>query len=162
MSDIDLSKGLINIYYSKGDKDRVVYMDESLRELCIRFNCVQTSLYPNREYFFTIPGERKCLTKYNIDDLFDRILSISGLKEQFVIKPTVHGLRHLFAVNNMRKWMETDENVDVNVKYLSQYMGHETVDETLYYLHMFQTLLPAFKERIANITKDIEVSYEEF
>ena len=162
MTDINLPKGIINIIHSKGDKDRVVYMDESLRKLCVKFNNVQSNLYPDREYFFTIPGKRKRLTKHNIDDLFDKVLSESGLKDQFVIKPTVHGLRHLFAVNNLRKWMESNENIDVNIKYLSQYMGHDTVDETLYYLHMFQTLLPTFKDRMSALTKDIGVSYEEF
>ena len=160
--DINLYDGTIKIIHSKGDKDRIVYMDESLIDLCIRFNDIQKTIFPNREYFFTYSTSKEKFTKHNVDDLFDKILEESGLRNQFIIKPTVHGLRHLFAVNNMRECLKSKDNMDVHIKYLSQYMGHESVKETLYYLHMFENLLPIFKDRINNLTKDIEVSYEEF
>lgn len=162
MKNINLINGTVNIIHSKGDKDRIIYMDDTVLELCMRFDKVQSVIFPDREYFFTISNSRTHPTIYNIDDLFDKILYESGLAEQFVIKPTVHGLRHLFAVNNMRKCLETDRNMDVHIKYLSQYMGHETIKQTMYYLHIFESLLPALKEKTVNLTKGIGVAYEEF
>ena len=117
-------------------------------------------MFPNRKYFFNISGKK--LSKHNIDDYFDKILRESCLIEQFVIKPTVHGLRHLFAVNNLRKCLSLGEDMDVYIKYLSQYMGHESTKETMYYIHIFETLLPEYRERMEFLTKDIEVYYEEF
>ena len=160
MNDIDLDEGKIKIIHSKGDKDRIIYMDKSLVNLCNRFNEVQEVMFPNREYFFNISGKK--LSKHNIDDYFDKILRESCLIEQFVIKPTVHGLRHLFAVNNLRKCLSLGEDMDVYIKYLSQYMGHESTKETMYYIHIFETLLPEYRERMEFLTKDIEVYYEEF
>lgn len=161
MSDIDLEKGIINIYHSKGDKDRRIFMDDSMRKLCLKFNEVYSKILPNREYFFQPSYEKKKLTKYNIDDFFDIILKITGLDKELPIKPTVHGLRHLFAVKSMKKCLASGEDFNNWIKYLSQYMGHQTTNETLYYLHMTESLLPEYREKMKNLTEGMRTVYEE-
>ena len=41
-------------------------------------------------------------------------------------------------------------------------MGHESTEETMYYLHMVEALIPEYQEKIHSITEGIEVTYEEF
>lgn len=161
MEHLDLKNGKIDIYHSKGDKDRTVYMSDSMKELCIRFNNTYSEIILDREYFFQPSYDKVCLTKHNIDDFFDKVLEMTFLNKEFSIKPTVHGLRHLFAVNSMRKCLNEGENFENWIKYLSQYMGHKSVNETMYYLHLVEMLVPEYKEKMAIITEGIGVSYEE-
>ncbi len=130
--DIDLQRGVIRILHSKGDKDRIVFMDETLTNLCSRFDTVYSSMLPERKYFFQISEKRLHPTKYNVDDWFDLILKITGLDEEFSTKPTVHSLRHLFAVKSMKKCLEQGVDFGNWIKYLSKYMGHESTEETIY------------------------------
>lgn len=160
--DIDLKKGIVIVIHSKGDKDRIVFMDRMLADLCNRFDIVYSSILPGREYFFQISRNRLHPTKYNIDDWFDLILKNTGLDKEFSVKPTVHGMRHLFAVKSMKKCLEQGEDFGNWIKYLSKYMGHESTEETMYYLHMVEALIPEYQEKISSITEGIGVAYEEF
>lgn len=160
--DIDLQQGIIRVIHSKGDKDRSVFMNEMLTELCRRFDTIYSSVMPEREYFFQISENRIHPTKYNVDDWFDLILKKTGLDKEFPTKPTVHGMRHLFAVKSMKKCLEQGEDFGNWIKYLSKYMGHESTEETMYYLHMVEALVPEYQEKISRITEGIEVAYEEF
>lgn len=90
------------------------------------------------------------------------ILKKTELDKEFSVKPTVHGMRHLFAVKSMKKCLEQGEDFGNWIKYLSKYMGHESTEETMYYLHMVEALIPEYQEKISSITKGIEVAYEEF
>ena len=40
-------------------------------------------------------------------------------------------------------------------------MGHKSVNETMYYLHLVEMLVPEYREKMAAITEGIGVSYEE-
>jgi len=158
---IDFETGRIDIYHSKGDKDRSVFMDDSMKELCIKFNTLYSMVLPNREYFFQPSYQKTHLTKYNIGDHFDRILKITGLDKELPIKPTVHGLRHLFAVKSMKKCLCLGGDFGNWIKYLSQYMGHESAKETMYYLHMVEALIPEYRIKMKSLTEGIGVVHEE-
>ena len=160
--DVDLRHGTVRIIHSKGDKDRRVFMGGELTDLCNRYDAVYSLILPGREYFFQISENRLHPTKYNVDDWFDLILKETGLDKEFPIKPTVHGMRHLFAVKSMKKCLEQGESFGNWIKYLSKYMGHETTRETMHYLHMVEALIPEYQEKIRSITEGIEAAHEEF
>ena len=162
MENIDLENGTIRILHSKGDKDRLVYMDDSLVSLCRRFNQVYSEIVPDRAFFFQISSGRNYPTKYNVDDWFDVVLAKAKLGHDFPNKPTVHGLRHLFAVKSMKKCLAEGEDFDNWIKYLSKYMGHETTSETMDYLHMVELLLPEYMGEISSITEGMGAVYEEY
>ncbi|MGX8679742.1 MAG: tyrosine-type recombinase/integrase [Sphaerochaetaceae bacterium] len=162
MEDVDLQCGIIRIIHSKGDKDRVVYMCRQMADLCRRFDNVCATKHPGRKYFFQLSAERFHPTKHNVDDWFDLLLGIAHLDNEFCDKPTVHGLRHLFAVKSMKACLSQGENFENWIKYLSKYMGHESVRETMYYLHMVEALIPEYRKAIEVITKGIGVVHEEF
>jgi integrase len=162
MEDIDLQCGIIRIIHSKGDKDRVVYMCEQMTDLCRRFDKAYTMKLPGRKYFFQLSAERLHPTKHNVDDWFDLLLGIAHIDKEFCDKPTVHGLRHLFAVKSMKACLSQGENFENWIKYLSKYMGHESIKETMYYLHMVETLIPEYRKAIDGITKGMGVVNEEF
>lgn len=162
MENIDLENGTIRILHSKGDKDRLVYMDDSLASLCRRFDRVYSEIVPDRTFFFQISRDRHYPTVHNVDDWFDVVLAKAKLDNGSPNKPTVHGLRHLFAVKSMKKCLAEGEDFDNWIKYLSKYMGHESTSETMYYLHMVELLLPEYIGKISSITEGLGAVYEEY
>lgn len=51
MEDMDLEHGIIRVIHSKGDKDRNLFMDGTMAELCRRFDTAYSSILPGRKYF---------------------------------------------------------------------------------------------------------------
>jgi integrase len=53
-----------------------------------------------------------------------------------------HDLRHVFATTALTRWIESGANIKSKLGYLRAYMGHESINETLYYVHLLpETLL---------------------
>jgi integrase len=61
--------------------------------------------------------------------------------------PTIHSLRHTFAVNNIIKWVRQGKDVNAMLPYLSRYMGHVGVASTQVYLQSVEELRRAGAEK---------------
>jgi integrase/recombinase XerD len=48
--------------------------------------------------------------------------------------PTIHDLRHSFAVRTFLRWIRSGRDVDVEIPILSAYMGHQKPSSTYWYL----------------------------
>lgn len=54
----------------------------------------------------------------------------------------VYDLRHVFATTALTRRVESGANIKAKMAYLQAYMGHESINETLYYVHLLpETLL---------------------
>ena len=161
VTDIDLINGTIKIFNSKGIKDRIIYMSDSLINLCKNFDNIYSQVLPGREYFFQPSYIKKHYINTDICTIFDKILDKCNFSNEFAKKPTTHGLRHLFAVKSMKKCLNMGYDFNNWIKYLSQYMGHSSSQETMYYLHMIPQLLPEYSKKISRFTEGIGVVHEE-
>lgn len=63
--------------------------------------------------------------------------------------PTVHSLRHSFAVHNLVRWGMEAKDVNALMPYLSAYMGHENLLGTERYLKMTVEMFPEIRDRIS-------------
>jgi len=54
--------------------------------------------------------------------------------------PRIHDLRHSFAINVLKKWYSTGEDVQSNLPLLSRYMGHVSIQSTQYYLRFVEEI----------------------
>lgn len=159
--DVDPGKGTLSIYHSKGYKDRIVYMSDDIRDLCIRFDQYYSRLLPEREYFFQASYAKKHYINQNVCITFDTILKEMSFYPFLKKKATTHGLRHLFAVNSMKKCLEAGEDFNNRIQYLSRYMGHSGIEETMYYLHMTAQLFPIYEAKLKKLAEGIGVSHVE-
>lgn len=75
--------------------------------------------------------------------------------------PSAHGLRHLFAVENVKMCLEQGEDFNNWAQYLAQYMGHRKLRDTMYYIHMTSQLFPSYKEKLDRLAEGIGVKYAE-
>jgi integrase len=144
-SDVDLARGTANIIRSKGLKDRIVYLATDMMYLCERYDHEANLLLPDREYFF-ISHYDKHLRNTTVCKIFDNIVAKTSFRGKTSKKPTCQGLRHLFAVNSMRKCLADGGDFGTSIFYLSRYLGHSSPEETLYYLHLTMDLAGGIRE----------------
>lgn len=159
-SDVDLASGRIEVIHSKGDKDRSLYVSESMLSLLREYDSKISHICRERAAFFP-RGDGDSYENTYICQCFDQALAESGLSGKHPKKPTAHGFRHLFAVKSMQKCLAGGADFGNWIKYLSLYMGHAGPQETLYYLHSLPMTCPSFLERASGLTGGMEVAYEE-
>lgn len=161
VEDVDLEHGVISIYRAKGNRDRRLMMSDDMAELCRRFDRYYQQLLPDRKYFFQPSREYERLKSNSVGKVFEALLKCSGLDQVPGKNFTLHGLRHLFAVQNIRKCAEAGEDFNNWIQYLSRYMGHKRIQYTLYYLHLTSQLFPAYRDKLNKLMEGIGVVYAE-
>lgn len=134
--DVDLNTGDIFIRKSKRGKDRHIIISEDMRLLCARYD----QLAGKRQWFFQHWEGGKLPVNWPRYRL-TRAWQKTGLVGKATPRP--YDLRHNFATRTLMRWIDEKRDVMALAPYLSTYMGHVTLEETLYYVH----LLP---ERLKN------------
>lgn len=142
---VDLKNGIITLYHSKGRKDRIVYLPDDLRRLCISYQkWLDLQLDAPSEWFFPGKYPEKHVPKTTVDRKFNEFWNNTLYAKNCDKKPTVHCLRHAFVIKRINLWMEADIPLHVMMPYLSSYLGHSGPMETYYYFHQvrdaFQTV----------------------
>lgn len=137
VADIDLQTRALLIRNAKGNKDRLVPMDDSLAGIVHAFMSKRNAspdsfLFPNRKH-----------EQYS--DVIVRSWFCLALGKAGIEKPSLprysrnicpHCLRHTFAVASFRKQDRAGVDMYAAAPYLSTYMGHEKIYGTEKYLHM--------------------------
>lgn len=156
IEDVDLKNGDIFIRKSKRGKDRHIIMSEDMRRLCEIYD----SAAGEREYFFPYSHTDKIPTRWTRYH-FSRAWIKSNPDSASKIIPRPYDLRHNFATRTLMRWIDEKRDVMTLMPFLSEYMGHVSLAETLYYVH----LLPERLKKSPNIDwemmKDIYHQEEE-
>lgn len=138
-SDVDFNHGIITIKASKGQKDRLVYLPEDLRNLCVEYQNTMKILYGDDSvWLFPAREPDNLMTVGVIDKRFNFAWNNTVYANQCKTKPTVHSLRHTFVVKRMNQWMLEGVSLNSMLPYLSKYLGHSSVDDTFYYYHQVE------------------------
>jgi integrase len=149
-ADVDLENNYLEIFHSKGDKDRRVYLSPSLSEMCKKYDHLMEEIYPSREWFFPGLDPKKHLNKNTTSIKMEHFWVKTGRYVEGGKKPTVHSLRHTFVVDRINQWIADGKNVDQMMVYLALFLGHANPDGSDYYYH---TSLAA-TAIVRNITHD--------
>lgn len=139
---VNLTTGTIHIEDSKGHKDRIVPMSEELTRLCCKYEKIISSRIHARKYFF----QHATGSAYSINWL--QLQFKHCWKEAEVTFPTdhhprVYDWRHNYATRKIMDWLEQGKDINTLLPYLSTYMGHTKLDNTLYYVHLIPERLTA-------------------
>jgi len=160
IEDIDFDLGALDIYHGK-NRDRRIYISDDIRDLCLRFHKYYSKIIPNRTYFFQPSKTREHYISAEVTIVFDKLLKKTSFCNTPGKKFTEHGLRHLFAVQNIRKCAESGENFSNWIQYLCKCMGHKNIQSTKYYLHITSQLFPVYSEKLNLLGEGIGVLYVE-
>jgi integrase/recombinase XerD len=136
VKDVDVESGVLQIRDAKGGKDRQLPVSEQLRGRLVGYHA-KLAGQPGWEWFFPGATLGVPLTLQNVNHNFRRFLWQARIPHGGRGHgPRVHDLRHTMAVNNLRRWFEQGENVNALLPVLQTYLGHSSIGDTAYYLHL--------------------------
>jgi integrase/recombinase XerD len=162
--DVNLEKGYIHVLEAKNHKERLIPIHPLLILRCRELKEKIHATSPDDEYFFMIlPG--KPMTLGNVYKNFRRYLEQAGISHTGK-GPRIHDFRHTYCVNLLRKWADEGKDLMAYLPYMRTMLGHESFEETAYYLKLTAERFPYIKERMKesfpDLIKETEINEHEF
>lgn len=136
---VDLESGRLQIEESKRHKSRIIYMSDSVTEMCRKYNGYIENVMPNRNVFFP-NSEGEMYGKVAIEKTFRKIRKVANIANTGGNNPRLYDLRHTFATHRLYQWMFEKKDITALLPYLSAYMGHAQLSDTCYYIHFVPEL----------------------
>ena len=138
MKDVDLYKGIITMRYAKGNKERIVPMDESLTEIIEKY-CMAMGIMGRPEaYLFPKKDMTAHLNDRDFRNYFLRILKRAKVEiprdRKYQRSVCAHDLRHSFSCRSLNAMISSGMDEEDAVPYLSTYIGHKDLYSTERYL----------------------------
>lgn len=140
--DVDLQEGVLKIYHTKFDKDRLAPMAPSLSAYLRAYARDHLAGAEPDAYFFAAPdcGPFSIAALYGV---FRRLLWTCGISHGGTGRgPRLHDLRHTFAVHCLQRWVREGKDLTAALPVLSTYLGHNTLYGTQRYLRLTAQLYP--------------------
>jgi integrase len=150
---INFKTGEIFITKTKRKKDRIVVMSDDMLNFVKKYDSIMSTIVGNSEYFFS-RGDGQAYTALQLERLFERCWENANLTVSAEKLPNVriYDLRHRFASAVLNRWLDEKQNLYNKLPYLRAYMGHASMSETAYYIH----ILPE------NLVKSAGIDWTEF
>jgi integrase len=155
VEDVDTDAGILSIHHSKNDNSRLVAMSDELSERCRNYSENVHRFSKGSDWFF--PGlNGKPMTVVNIYRNFRRFLWRAGISHGGRGKgPRVHDLRHTHACHCLKKWVQQGKDIAAYLPVLKTYMGHDSFEETAYYLRLTSDIFPDISIKLEGCYPDI-------
>lgn len=149
--DFDRRRGLLVIRKSKFDKSRDVPVHPTTVAALTRYlRARPPSARRTLSLFCSTAGTR--LLYQNVHDTFLRLLFAAGLGERRP-RPTIHDLRHTFAIRTVLDWHRARLDVEARLPSLSTYLGHVGPASTYWYLTAVPELMEVAVTRLERFSK---------
>lgn len=153
VGDVDLEKGVLSILNAKNQNDRLVPMPESMTSRMKQYALQLHSASDPERYFFPALDEVP-MTLGNVYKNFRRFLWRAGISHTGK-GPRVHDFRHTYCVYRLKAWTEQDRDLMVLIPMMRTYLGHQTFNETAYYLRLTADVFPDMRLKLEGSYKDI-------
>lgn len=153
LGDVNLDEGYVTVHEAKNHKERIIPIHPELVDKCKWLKVKIHSKSPKEEYFFMIrPGQP--MTLVNVYHNFRRYLDKANIPHTGR-GPRVHDFRHTYCVNLLRKWADEGKDVVAYLPYMKTMLGHESFEETAYYLKLTSERFPYIKEQLKQSFPDL-------
>lgn len=147
--DFDRRRDVLVIRKTKFDKSREVPLHDSTVQALVRYQRDRNRLSPPRKtssLFASTAGSR--LIYQNVHETFLKLVYAAGLGDRRPHRPTIHDLRHAFAIRTVLDWYRDGVDVEARLPLLSTYLGHIGPSSTYWYLTAVPELLEAATARL--------------
>jgi site-specific recombinase XerD len=155
--DVDLAQGMLTIRQSKFGKSRLVPVHSSTRRVLRRYARWRDRVHPKLKtcsFFVSECGTR--LKQEIIRWTFIQLSRRIGLRSPTDSRgPTLHDMRHRFAVTTLLHWYQEGADVEQQMYVLSTYLGHVKPTYTYWYLSAVPELLAYVVERLEKTIGDL-------
>lgn len=142
--DVNLGTGVVNVIISKTYSEHMVVLHDSMRELLMRYDEAMENTMPGRSTFFPNIDD-KPFSNHWLNDNFNQMWY--RYNDSHAIP---YDFRHGYAIKNINSWMTkqgTDNFVTGLLLALSRSMGHDSIENTLYYY----SFVPSFGKILDDI-----------
>lgn len=148
--DIDLDQGLIKVRQAKFNKSRWVPIHPTTRNKLQQYQSLRNRLCPHPKSPSFLLSERGTrLTGYIVRHWFIRLSRQIGLRQPTDHHgPRIHDLRHRFIIGTLRRWYQTERDIEACLPRLAAYVGHGHVNDTYWYISATPELLQLATERL--------------
>lgn len=145
VSDVDLSAAVLAVRLSKFYKTRLVPVGPQLADALRNYAKERASRpFPQGEdSAFLAKPDGTPLKESTVHTAFKRLRIAAGINhtDKTVLSPSLHSLRHSFAVHRLTAWYRDGADVQRLLPALSTYLGHASLSHTQVYLSMTPELL---------------------
>lgn len=131
---IDYDRATIKILQSKGDKDRIIWLSDEIATMLANYRAYITKEVPETKWVFPGINPEKHINEVTVRDYFLKAWRRTPFSDMSN-PPTIKSFRHTFVVDRLNDWMENGEDMDKMLPYLSKFLGHNSIHESLYYYH---------------------------
>lgn len=141
--DVDLRHGVLTVRDTKFGKTRELPVHRSTVGALRAYQLLRDRHQPTQvsdAVFISPAGTR--LLYCNVSHTFVQLVDRAGLRPRSArCRPTLHGLRHSFAVRTLLDWYRSGVEVQPRLPLLSTYLGHVHPKDTYWYLTAAPELL---------------------
>jgi integrase len=150
---VDLKSGVITIINTKKRKDRIVVMSDDMQKMCRRYESKRAMFAGVNPYFFPSNSGGAFRGEW-IQAALNKAWTTAMCSKDCPIPPRirVYDLRHRFASACLNRWLDEGRDLMAMLPYLREFMGHGSLNETSYYIH----ILPE------NLTKSAAINWSVF
>jgi len=150
---INLNNGEILITRTKMNKERIVVMSDDMLAAARKYD-LRRKIFGGDSLYFFPASDGGAFKNVKILAAFNKAWTTATCTPQNPLPHPirVYDLRHRFASACLNRWLDNGENLMVMLPYLSVYMGHKSLSETAYYIH----ILPE------NLVKSAAVDWTKF
>lgn len=144
LDDIDPQTGVLHIRRSKFHKSRLVPLSQdatdALRAYLRRRLAAPFDSDPSGPLLCCGARGRHGYTGAGLREAIHRLFVAADVRDGEGRLPTVHDIRHSFAVQALMRWYRAGADVQSCLPSLAMYMGHVSIVSTAHYLHFVPTM----------------------
>jgi integrase len=148
LKDFHVEQKMLCIVAGKFRKDRWIPLHPSTTQALEHYmhRRFQTGLISSDSPLFLSP--RFCRLHYNaVNKTFHKLLKMCGIPYSRQAGPSIHDLRHSFAVHRLQGWYRDGQDINARLPWLATYMGHVKVASTQVYLRATAMLIEQVEQR---------------
>jgi integrase/recombinase XerD len=148
--DIDAGEGMLIVRRDKAQSFRLVPLHPTTLAALAGYRHRRNRVLPERAapaMLVSRTGDR--LTYNAVHKTFTGLVAVAGLGPRTGrCRPTIHGLRHSFAVNMLAGWYRDGADVPARLPWLSTIMGHSGPASTYWYVSASTELMALAAQRL--------------
>ena len=148
--DVDFYQGVLTIRQTKFNKNRLIPLHTSTRDVLSEYAEHRDRLVPNpSSSCFLLNDCGRCLERSAVRRTFydlSRQIGLRGPADH--TGPRIHDFRHRFALNTLIQWYRAGEDIERRLPVLSTFLGHAHVADTYWYLSIHPELMGLATKRL--------------
>ena len=133
LNDIKINEKYIVIKNAKGNKERIVPINDFIVDLLNNFINNYCQNHEIDDYIFKNTKTNKPITRVTILNYFHNICKEIEIYTKDEKMPRLHDLRHTYIVHCITKFEKEKKNINSYFTIISTMVGHENINNTMYY-----------------------------